>query len=357
MIPETIAIIGGGAAFIMLAAAMWKYAGEGSFLYANARLVGRLELILERNKLERLMYATSLVEFVNMLKDTEYANLLEGIGKVTELNIALEKGLINSIKEIKEISPKKFKRIFDVYMRIYEAKIIKIFFRARFADIEIMEELLEPFESMNALLVKQLKETKTIADMRVVLEGTSYAGLFDKEYKTIEEFDAGLDKRVMGQIDDMLRKSRFYDKEAIMGIFERRNEIKGILTLLKLRIRELPKEKQEGIVELRCVDVDKAIEAKDMLQFVNVFEGTEYGEAMKKALDEFRKKDDYYSFERELWRHYHSKVVEKDLGKPIGPYPIISYITKKEMEQRNIMIIAKGIMTGKAKEEIKGMMI
>lgn len=333
--------------------------GQSIFLYANARIMARIPYIIDKNRISQLIGAGSLADLINHLADTEYYPFLETIDKnnITELNIALEKGLINSINEIKKFTPKKFRKVFDVYAKIYESKIIKTFFRSRFSNVKIPKKLLEPIGTINPVLLKHLHDTQTIADMKLVLRDTDYSDLFEKEYKTIEEFDSALEKQVMGDIDSTLKKIKVYDRKAIMEIFRKRREIKTILMLLKLRIRGIEKSVQKKMVQLPSLNTKKLIEAEDMKKFVEGFSSTEYEKPMKEALIDFEKNDNYFSFEKHLLRHYYTFVKDNDLSHSIGSYPIISYITKKEIEQKNLFIISKGITAGLDKKEIERMII
>ena len=77
-----------------------------------------------------------------------------------------------------------------------------------------------------------------------------------------------------------------------------------------------------------------------------------------KILDYRHDKDEnYYSFEKRLLRHYYDFVVNNELSHTLGPYPIISYFTKKEIEQKNLLILAKGITAELDKQKIGEMLI
>ena len=354
-------IVAGGTALtgLILCLAIYKSSGQSSFLYSNARIVSRATYILDKNKLEELSGLKSLPELINQLKNTEYQHHMETINKesITEFNMALEKGYIDSINEIKKISPKKFRKVYEVYAKIFESKIIKTFFRSRFAKIKINEHLLAPIGMINPSLLKHLHDTKTVADIKLVLRDTDYENIFEKEFTSVEEFDFAIEKDIMNDVDEIFDSIKVYDKKIILDIFKKRREIKNILTLLKFRIRGMDKEEQAEIIKIENIDVTKAIDAPDIKAFVGVFKSTEYEGPLNNALKDFEKNDDYYSFEKELLRYYLNFIKNNDLSYSIGPYPIISYITKKEIEQKNLLIIAKGILSKVEKEKIKEMII
>ena len=360
MLTETL-VVGGGITFTgaALAVAILQSKGQSDFLYANSRIVARNSLVLDKKRMEPLVSCKHLSELINQLKDTEYYPFLESIDKdsTKEFNIALEKGLISSLRDIQKVAPKKFQKVFDVYIKFYESKMIKTFFRSRFSKIHIDEKLLEPIGTINPVLLKHLHDSKTIADMKIVLRDTSYGPLFEKEYTSIEDFDLAIENKVMKDIDETLLGMKIFDRRAIMDIFSKRREIKNILMLLKFRIRSVPKERQKELVELKNIDEDLLIDSESLDEFVKHFTGTEYEEVLLEALSQYKKEQNYYSFEKMLLGHYYNFVVSNDLLHTLGPYPIISYFTKKEIEQKNLLIVSKGIKGQLDKKEIEEMLI
>jgi vacuolar-type H+-ATPase subunit C/Vma6 len=351
-------------------------AQQAAFLYANARIAARSTYILTNEKLRSLANSGSLPELINQLKDTDYSLYLETIDKnaLAEFNSGIEKGFINSLLEIRNVSPKKFRHLFDIYVKIAESKLLKIFFRSRFSNVKIDSKLLEPIGIINPSLIKHLAETKTIADMKIALRETEYAEILEKSYNSIEEFDIALEKRLQESIYRIIDDIKVYDKKSVIEIFNKREEIRGILMLLKLIIRNADKKLISGLIKLNNLDNEKnkriggtayldfkkileKLSDNDLNSFVTAFESTEYGQALKKAYSDFEKYGNYYGFEKELLRHYYQFIKEHELSHPLGPYPIVSYITKKENEQKNLLIIAKGISSGTPKEEIMEMLI
>ncbi len=62
-------------------------------------------------------------------------------------------------------------------------------------------------------------------------------------------------------------------------------------------------------------------------------------------------------FETEVYRYFKKYVADNDLRHTLGPYPLFSYLIKKEMELRNMFIISRGIEAGFSIEKIKRMIV
>ncbi|MBR9699532.1 hypothetical protein GOV09_03705 [Candidatus Woesearchaeota archaeon] len=334
---------------------LYKNASQSSFLYANARIISRA--VLDHDACLKLAECDSLPELVAKLNNTDSQEFLRTINKksLLEFSMAVEQGFIQSIQNTKNLSPKKFQPVFDAYDKIYEGRILKTFFRSRFSNTHLDKSLVEPIGSINPVLLTRLHQTKTLADVQLVLHNTEYEKIFDQKISSIEEFDLALEETVMKGIDESLSGLRVADRDHIAGIFAKRKLIKNILMLLKCKIRK-QKEIQKK-VQLDSPLKEKAINAKTMEEFVNAFESTELEQPLQNALAKYNKTDNFYSFEQELHRWFLTSVSKEDLSHPIGPYPLVSYLTKKRMEFRNLLIIAKGITAQLDKKELKEMVI
>ena len=62
-------------------------------------------------------------------------------------------------------------------------------------------------------------------------------------------------------------------------------------------------------------------------------------------------------FEHELYKFYKKFVFCQDLAHTLGPYPLFSYLIKKEIEKRNLFIISRGIDAKFSSNEIKEMIV
>ncbi len=334
----------------------------GHFIYANARIQGRSNYLVRDGLLLDLIQAKSLKEFRSLLGETNYSDELEkGKDDLRSFHAALEKGFIGSILELVELSPKKSQALLDAYLMFFEAKMLKIIYRARFMKINIDGSLVYAIGNINENLLRHLLETETIADIKVVMAPTIYAKIFEKEYSSLEEFEVEIDEFVFDNFVNIVNKTRMYDGKYIVDILNKKIDISNILALLKFRIRGIEKEKQKGLLidnktEL-CSRFDILIKAETLKDFVEEFKGLPYYGALIKAFEKSEKDNALSHFESGLYRFFRDFVVENDLSHTLGPYPLFSYLIKRELELRNLFIISRGIDAGFSVEKIKEMII
>ena len=282
-----------------------------------------------------------------------------------EFHSNLEKALVEKAVELRNMSPDNFRKILDYYLRFYEAKILRAFYRSRFfpeAVSEISGDILFRVGEINKIMLQRLHETKTIADLNTVMASTKYRKVFEKNYDSIE----GMAKAAIYDVDfiyavfgDMLKKIRVHDGSHILELMNIKFDIINILVLVKCIVREVDKGRRKGLLVKNdgFVRKDLLVEADDIIALVDACKGSRYAEAMNTAMEKYSKDSMLLHFEIELYRLFKKVLVDSELYHVQGPYPLFSYFLKKEIEVKNIMAASKGIDSGFSKEEIRELLI
>jgi|TARA_B100001971_G_C18222960_1_gene558417 vacuolar-type H+-ATPase subunit C/Vma6 len=332
------------------------------FLYANATIQARSNYMVTDALVSELTGAKSLKEFRSLLRETTYEEELEKAKEdLRSFHVSLEKGSTDSIIELVKLSPDKSKPLLNAYLMFFEAKILKIIYRARLVKETVDEKLVHPIGNIDNTMLKHLLDTVAIADIGVVMEPTTYSKIFEKKYSSLEEFEVKIDEFVLNNFVDIINKTKMYDGEYIMDILYKKIDVSNILAIIKFRIRGMEKEKQKSLLvnnksEL-CFRFDRMINAGTLNDFVEGVRGTIYHAPLKKALEKYEKDKALSHFENELYKFFKEFVVSQDLGHTLGPYPLFSYLIKREIELRNLYIISRGIDAGFSTEKVKEMVI
>jgi len=330
------------------------------FLYADARIHARSNYTVSGSLLLELTGAKSLKEFRSLLRDTIYGEHLEKIeDNLRSVHVSLEKGYTDSIYELIEMSPQKSKPLLDSYLMFLEVKMLKIIYRAKFNKVEIDESFVYPIGNIDRNLLKHLLDAETVADISVVMTNTTYSKVFEKKYPALEEFEVAVDEFVFNNFVDTIKKTKIYDGNCIIDILNKKIDIYNILALLKFRIRGMEKEKQKNLLvnnkSSLCLRFDKLINAETLKDFAEEFKGMVYYESLTKAFEKYEKDNSLAHFENELYRLFKKHVMDNELAHTLGPYPLFSYLIKRELELRNLFITSRGIDAGFSTEKIKEM--
>jgi len=339
------------------------------FFYSNAVIQARASALLKGSQWKDLAENKSLSELANNLKGSDYGD--DSLGKATnisEFHAAVEQTFIKRAIEIEKLSPKKMLPVFSAYNMFWEAKMLKTFYRSRFNmhDAEVPDDLEKKglvfaVGNITDNILRHLSETKTVKDIRVVMLQTEYANVFEEEHSSIQEFEVALDNFVLRRFLETAEKIRMHDAKAISEIMKTKFDILNILALLKAETRGIPKDEREKILIKTGSEVSKLIpklvNAKDISDFVDLCSKLRFYDALKEGLDAFKKDGSLAQFEKELYAYYKGFITGEELKHTLGPYPIFAYLTKKEVEMRNILAISKGIDSGFAPKEIMEMVL
>ena len=340
-----------------------RLSGVMPFLFANARIQARgKSTILEPGN--SLADKKSLSELASLLSDTDYSVFFEKNPSLRELHRALEKSVVEKAVELYDMSPKNFQKVLVSYTRFYEAKILKAFYRSRFFPnfvSSVDEKLIFPVNEIDSGIIQRLQETKTLADVNTVMASTSYAPVFAKEYEFLEDFEVALDNFVFSKFTGMLEKLKMYDKKSILELLNMKFDIINMLVLIKSIVRKVEKDKRKELLiqnkGFLTEKINALTEAESLKELAEASKGTLYAGTVANAFEQYEKDSSLFHFEVELYRLFKEKMLGAELYHIQGPYPLFSYLLRKELEVKNIMIASKGIESGFEKEEIAELLI
>ena len=331
------------------------------FLYANAIVQSRSRKLIPESKMQNLIDCKSTKEFADSLQDTDYSNRLKGAKTITEVHQAVENTFLETIDELYAISPKKIRSLLDAYLMFYEVKVLKNLYKQKVMpkSFEALQEYIFPIGNIRPRLLEALQKTEDLTEMMVIMRESVYKEVFTKEYKNALEFDVSLDNFVLQHFMKVSKKSKMYDAKIMAAIMNTRFDIQNLLLLLQSLIR---KSDQKGELMIKNETVlsrksNELIAAESVEDFVEATNQTQYYDSMKKAFDGYSKDKSFSHFETWLMRYYKEFVISKDLHHIQGPFPLISFITKNEIEKRNLLIISKAITARFSREETMGLII
>lgn len=333
------------------------------FLYANARIQAGSSKRISSNRMKELAELKSLDELENALRESDYGEELEKIKKndLRSMHAAIEKGFGRSLEELRETSPDRFKRIADAYIMFLEANVLQAIYRAKFFGSRLSEELVFSIGNISPVALKHLIEAETVSDMGVVMSSTLYRGVFYKKYDNAEDFDVAIEEFVLNNLIETIKKTKMYEAVHITDVINKKVDILNLLALIKLRIRNIDKDKQLRYVVKNRTELagrfKDIIFADTLPNFVEAAKGLPYHEALTKAMLLYEKDGSLFHFENELQRFFKSYASDLDMAHTLGPYPLMSCLIKKEIEKRNLFIVSKGIDSGFGAGRIKEMVI
>lgn len=342
----------------------WRVSPVMPFLYANARVQAKTTYIIEQKQMQSLSETKSLTEFQNALSDTDYAQFLEKATTVEDIHIAIEKGFVFAVEELKKMTPDSIDPVFEAYLNFWEAKILKTFYRDRFTQdtgISLDEKLVFQVGKINSFVLSKLMEAKTVADIKVIMSQTVYREVFEKDFESLEEFETALDGFVYKNFVKTVNKTKIHDKKLVLELMNMKFDVLNLLVLIKTIAREIPVEKRKKLLiennSALFARAKKLSESKNIEELVSNTHGTEYFAVLSTALEEYKKNGFLGQFEQKLLKHYKSTALSQELNHFQGPFPLFTYLIKKEAEQRNLLTVSKGIDAGFSPSQTKELIL
>jgi vacuolar-type H+-ATPase subunit C/Vma6 len=333
------------------------------FLYSNAVLQSRSRKLISEEQFSLFSESESLSDLISALIEKDFPILPESTKSMKAFHLSAEKSFVESVFELKEISSKKLSKLFDAYLMFWEGKIIKTFYRSRFTGLINKSEtdLVFSVGSITSAILEHLKKTKTAGDMKTVLLQTRYSRIFDRDYATVDEFEVELDRFIFDNFSEEIRKTKMYDAKCVAEILNTKFDILNLLALIKAETRGIPPKERLKLVIQNNTQLSRLLpkitEAKSIDELVSLCRNEAVYSALNRALEEYKKDKSLSHFEKQLYLFYKNFVQGEELKHTLGPYPIFAYLTKKEIEYRNLLSISRGIDAGFSKEEIMGLVI
>lgn len=328
------------------------------FLYVDAILSARSKNFISQKDIESLSEETTLSGVISRLKDTEYFTSIAEKKDLSSIHLALEESMIESITEIKKISPEILNGLFDSYIMFWETKVIKALYASKHSpNVKMSDGLVFPVGSISQNLFTHLVDAKTVQDFSLIMSQTEYKELFIRKFSSIKDFEMAIDSFVLEKFLKKLDSTKMYDKESVIEIVLMKYDITNLLVLIKSHIREDSSEIRNSLVIRTNSYLSKTMElllqAKNIDELVDRTKNSIYYPALLLALSQFKEKSDSFAFEKELYLVYKKHIIDSEIKYSQGPYPIFSYIAKKEIEKRNLFCVTKGIDSGFSPEQIK----
>ncbi|WP_455645047.1 V-type ATP synthase subunit C [Methanosphaera sp.] len=320
------------------------------YTYPNARVRAKIGKIFNEKQITELAESETLDEVKNYLRGhKDYAKFVDKY----PIEQALDANLAETYDLLARIAPKDLKPTFDLMLDQWDIKNIKSVLIAKEAKLndEETRELLVPYGVLKNQQDKLL-EANTVQDLIVALEGTPYSRILEdalpdfNENKTLLTLESALDNyyyerllaKSASQADDNTRMLHSYIGTKV--------DIANIKVILRAKADNLAYDQINPYVinsgyQLRDWKLKEFMESEDMNSLLSSIESSEYGSIIVDHIPEFNATQSITVFDEAL-DTYERNMAENIFKKqPFGVGPIVGFMNKKEIEIKNLKIIAR----------------
>lgn len=337
------------------------------YMYPNARIRARIGKLFNEKQMSEIIEADNVEEVKNYLRGfPQYAAHIEEYS----IEKALNSHLAESHDLVARIAPKDVKETFEILLSQWDIRNLKSIIIAKETGLTVEEtmDLVVPFGELKEYMDK-LMDTKDLTEIINALEGTEYAQILEDalpEYQKTGMFlplEAALDKDFLDKLVKSVANPADENTSLLQSYIGAIVDSTNLKLILRAKVDGLKFADVEPYMisdgyQLRDWKLKELMEAEDVEGVLSGLEGTDYSQILAEATPEYSNTGSVAPFEAALDKNIRKIAKTISRKKPIGIGPIIGFLSRKEIEVRNLKVIVRGKMEqGFSTSMIKEMLI
>ena len=338
------------------------------YLYMNARLKAKEGRFISEAHLEEMVTSHSLSEISSLLEGTPYGGEMQGlmINKAETLEEVLQKHQATLYNEIIGMMPKKIKDAFSYLSQELEVDTIKSLLRDIHAQ-RLTEQISLQLTSTRELqeeTLKRMSESRSIAELVPLLEGTSYESLMEtlpayEQSKKLNILESLLDRIILTNTWKAISSRR--DLSLIKDYLAAKIDLVNLKVLLRAKRDRLSWDEIEPFLLPQGNLFQQAKtsygEEEDIRGLITSLETAPFYYSLMEVLPEYEKTHSLKPLEKVLDEFLLRTGWEISLKHPFGSGPLMGFLSLKEAEMRNVRAIAVAKEAQLDHDEIRSLMV
>lgn len=337
------------------------------YTYPNARVRARMGRIFNEKQFYEIIESGNIEEVKNYLRGyPDYAKYIDQY----PLEKALDTLLAENYDLVARITPENSRDAFKFLLKKWDIRNIKSIVIAKAVGLNADDtlDLIVPYGDLTDKL-DALIEADNITEVLGALEGTEYAPILEDAIPIYQEtgmllpLEASLDKYLL---ENLLRTvatpeddNTSYLKNYVGDMVDSTN----LKIILRAKVDGLKFEDIEPYMisngyQIREWKLKDLLETEDVAGVVSGLEGSDYAAILSGAMADYNETGSISAFETALDNHVNDTAKKISLKNQFGIGPMIGFLSRKEMEIKNLKIIARGKREeGYSPAQIKEMLI
>ena len=321
------------------------------YLYMNARLKAKEGKLITRPQLEEMTVSHSLSDISSILEGTVYGSEMQGfmINNAETLEEMLQKHKASLYNEIMGMMPNKIKNVFSYLYQELEVNVVKSLLR----DIHAQKPagqislLATSTGELQEEKLKRMSESRNIAEMIPLLEGTSYESLMEtlpvyEQSKKLNALESLLDRIILTDTWKVISKRG--DLPLLQDYFTTKVDVLNLKVLLRAKRDHLNWDEIEMFLFPQGNLFQQAKtsygEEEDIRGLITSLETTPFYNFLMEALPEYEKTHSLLPLEKALDEFILRTGWDISVKHPFGIGPLVGFLSLKEAEIKNIRALA-----------------
>ncbi|MBQ1781994.1 MAG: ATP synthase A1 subunit C, partial [Methanobrevibacter sp.] len=304
----------------------------------------------DEKQISELVDANNVDDVTNYLRGSpDYAEHLDEY----PLEKALDVQLGETYDMVARLAPSSVQSSFKVLAKQSDIDNIKSLLIAKEAglDKEATEELLIPAGSLYED-ISRLSDAETVTDVVAGLDGTEYAPVLEEVIPQYENtgmvlpFESALNKYYLEKLLKSTESPADENTQILYSYIGNQVDVANIKLILRAKADGLDYDAISPYMissgyQLREWKLKDLMESQDVTGVISSLEGTKYADVLTELLPEYNETGSVAIFEKALDKFLVDSAKSASMKKPIGIGPIIGYLSQKEVEIKNLKVIAR----------------
>ncbi|MEN4006547.1 MAG: ATP synthase A1 subunit C [Methanobacteriaceae archaeon] len=366
--PDLVTLILFGAGIIVLIvvlALVRSFLKFATFAYPNARIRARRGKMFDKKQVAEIIDAKSMVDVCNLVGElAEYRKYID--------KYPFEKSMDMHLAEIHEllfkISPDKFKDFFEVFVSKWDVRNIKTIITAKETGTEMIKDFIIPFGKLKKETLNKLMGAENIDNIVDALKDTEYNDiLIDaiplyKEKGILLPLEASLDKYYYRKLLKTVFEPSNDDEKILYSFVTKQIDIINLKIILRakfegIEFKDVGDYIISGAYQLSKWKLKELMDTEKITDFVSKLEGTDYYSVLSDVIPEYEKTGSVSALELALDKYALELARSLSKKRPLTIGPSVDFLTRKEIETKNLKIIYHAKKEGFSPEIIRDMLI
>ncbi len=338
------------------------------YLYMNARLKAKEGRLITKAQLEEMTASHSISDISSILEGTVYGGEMQGfmINSSANLEEMLQTHQANLSNELMGMMPEKIKDVFSYLCQELEVNTIKSLLRDIHAQIPVGHTSLKSTSNgeLEEEKLKRLSESRNIAEMIPLLEGTSYESLMEtlpgyEQSKKLHTLESLLDKIVLTNTWKVI--SSRGDLSLIQDYFAVKIDVLNMKVLLRAKRDRLNWDEIENFLfpQGHLFNQSKTSygEEEDIRGLITSMETMPFYNSLMEVLPEYERTHSLLSLEKVLDESLLRTGWDISVKHPFGIGPLMGFLSLKEVEMQNVRALAVAKEANLNHDDIRSLMV
>jgi V/A-type H+/Na+-transporting ATPase subunit C len=340
------------------------------YSYTYVRTLVMKSLLFKREDYHKML-KMSFSEIAKFLQDSNYRKEISALATEHSgpdiLELALNRNLAESFKKLLRISSRELDLVIMAYARRKDVEDIKTILRGKFTKADertILNSLVGAGTLSRGFLASLTKKDsieEILKNNRLMDFSLFGPGLRDfNEGKGVISIENTLDKQYyhyLTEFSNSFKREKTFFREFLV----KEVNILNILTIMRFKKHNFKKEVVSKFIipshDLMDFKLAKLAELDDLGDISKALERTEYGDIVKRGIEDYRKTNSLIVLETELYKYLLKESTHMLHKHPLSVDVILGYMLAKDIEVRNLKLIIKGKQLGLEQDFIESQIV